>query len=70
MLAKLKRISKALGAAAPLAAVFVAEVTGAFDAVAEDEVITFNEWYLLIGAVVSAAGAYFAPKNAEPAPPV
>lgn len=64
MLAKIKRISKALGAAAPLAAIFIADVTGALDAALSDDVITFNEWYVLIGAVVSAAGAYFAPKNA------
>jgi len=64
---RIHRISKAVGAAVPGLALLVGNLATEVSGVTEDGIVNVSEWYLLAFAVVSALGAFFAPKNAEPA---
>lgn len=63
---KVNRVSKAVGAAIPGVALAVASVASETTGVTEDGIVSVNEWYLVLFAVVSAMGAYFAPRNTDP----
>lgn len=64
LVARLHKISKALGAAAPGLGLLVSDFALEVSGVTEDGVLSVSDWYLLAAALIPALGAYLAPKNA------